>query len=68
LRTQAAAEDEEAARAAAELTAELGGRAYAQDYAARLVSEAQESLAPLPPSPAVDSLKKLAAYVITRQH
>ncbi|MEN6640819.1 MAG: polyprenyl synthetase family protein [Armatimonadia bacterium] len=65
---RAAPHDDEAARAAAELTAELGGRAYAREYAARLANEAAEALGQLAPSPAVESLRSLAAYVLTRHH
>lgn len=65
---RAAPGDDEAARAAAELTAELGGRAYAREYAARLAAEACEALEQLASSPAVESLRKLASYVLTRHH
>lgn len=65
---RAAPDDDEAARAAAALTAELGGRAYAREYAARLANEASEALGQLAPSPAVESLRSLTSYVLTRHH
>lgn len=43
-----------------------GGLAYAEAKARELVRQAQASLAPLPPSPSLDSLNTLAEFVIQR--
>lgn len=59
--------DDEAALQAAALAEALGGRAYAVDLAAELVSEAQRALLGLPPSPARDRLGELADYVLQRR-
>jgi geranylgeranyl pyrophosphate synthase len=63
----AAPEDAAAAREAAELTAELGGRLYAEQFARRQVEQACLALAPLPPSSSRQSLQDLAEYVLQRQ-
>jgi geranylgeranyl pyrophosphate synthase len=63
-----AQDDPAAARQAADQVATLGGREYAEDYAARLIAEARLSLQQLPPSAARDSLSDLSAYILTRSH
>jgi geranylgeranyl pyrophosphate synthase len=65
---QQAQQDPVAARAAADLAEELGGKQYATDYARRLVGEALEKLFPLPDGTAKAGLQDLAQYVVERQY
>jgi octaprenyl-diphosphate synthase len=62
-----APEDAKAARQAALLVGELGGRDYARQVAAGLASEAQAALQGLPFSPARGSLEELARYAVQRE-
>ena len=56
----AAHNDPVAARRAADMAAELGGRRHAQDLAEAMIAQAHNALAGLPPSPARASLIALA--------
>lgn len=60
--------DDQAAREAAALTEQLGGREYAREAARSLTIQACERLQHLPPSPARASLEALADYVLQRRH
>lgn len=63
-----AQQDPVAARAAADLAEDLGGKQYATDYARRLVEEALTKLFPLPDGTAKAGLQDLAQYVVERQY
>lgn len=63
----AAPQDPAAARTAADLAAELGGRAYAQAMAEQAVASAHGALDQLPASPAREQLGKLADFVLRRE-
>jgi octaprenyl-diphosphate synthase len=63
-----AKEQPAAAAEAAQLTEQLGGREYAAKRAQELVARAQTALTLLPESPARESLRELADYVVSRQY
>lgn len=63
-----AADSPEAARTAAELAADLGGRDYARRRAEDFVQTGLAALDDLPVTPARESLTQLARYVLQRQY
>lgn len=63
-----APQDAAAARAAADLTAALGGRAHAEAAAAEVLAEAREALQTLAPTPSVASLQALVDWVASRRN
>lgn len=65
---QQALQEPSAARSAADLAEQLGGRQYAVDYAQRLAEEARQTLSLLPETVAKDGLLDLAQYVVQREY